>query len=164
MDNQSSENKTEETVVNPIKDERDLGDKTIDAVEKVIETEDHSKEFTGEEQKKYKTSSMICYLPIVPLYFIITGKYKTSNYLRFHVIQGFNATLAWVIVFFLTGLLKTVFRTDSLIVIHTVPGWVRLISYLLYGICFAFTFIGLINTANDLSKELPVIGKIRIIK
>ena len=49
-------------------------------------------------------------------------------------------------------------------IINDIPGWVSFISYLLYSASFLLTLFGAINTVNDSSKELPLIGKIKIIK
>ena len=57
----------------------------------------------------------------------------------------------------------TLFKRDSYIR-NDIPGIISFISYLLYSICFLATLFGMINTADDSSKELPLIGKIRILK
>ena len=69
----------------------------------------------------------------------------------------------WVIVCFIEGILSALFSSDSMLRDAT-PGWVSFISYLLYCICFLATLYGIINTYNDSSKELPLVGKIKLLK
>lgn len=153
----------EPTVVTPVVERRDLADKTIDAVEDFIDTKDHHKEFTNEEVNKYKTGAVISYIPLVSLYYILTNKYKESNYLKFHVNQGLNITIAYVISFFIDKILTAIFSSDSL-VIDSTPALVSVIIYVLYFIFLLAMFFGIVNTVNGFSKEIPVIGKFKIIK
>jgi uncharacterized membrane protein len=141
----------------------DMADKTINAVENFMNTEDHTSEYGADEVKKYKTSSMISYIPLVSLYFVVTSKFKESKYLHFHVNQGLVVTIGWVLSFFISEMLSALFTRDSMLLNNT-PGWVSFISYILYCICFLATLFGIINTVNNSSKELPLIGKIKLLK
>lgn len=173
MDNQNLNNKPNlmresvdkdgNVINNNNNQEPDIADKTIDAVEGFINTCDHKKEFNSEEVKKYKTSAMICYIPVVPFYYILTNKLKQSNYLKFHVNQGLNVTILCGIVFFISSVLKVIFTTNSMLRDNT-PGWVSFITYILYCISFLAIIFGIINTYNNSSKELPLIGKIKLLK
>ncbi len=141
----------------------DNADKIINAVEGIVNTQDHKNEFTVDEIKKFKASCMVSYIPLVSLYFVVSNKVKQSVYLKFHVNQGLLITILWVIVFFISSILKSLFTTNSLLR-NSTPGWVSLISYILYCICFVLTIFGIINTYNDSSKELPLLGKIKLLK
>ena len=163
MENQNSENINEEVTTAPVNEEKDLGDKTIDAVENIMITKDHSKEFNKEDVEKNKTNAILCYLPAIPFYFVITGKYKLSNYLRFHASQGITLTIFWIISIFVASLLETLFRRNNYLA-NDIPFFISIIVYSLYALCFLLSFFGIINTVNDSSKELPLLGKIKIIK
>jgi len=153
----------QENVIDPVKDVRDLGDKTIDAVENFINTEDHAGEHNKEEMKKYKTSAMLCYIPLLVLFFVLTNKYKESKYFSFHANQGLITTLFWVFSVIASNVLKIIFTRESMILDNT-PMLISFICYILYCASFALTLFGIINVANDASKELPVIGKMNILK
>ena len=153
----------EPTVVTPVVERRDLADKTIDKVENFVDTKDHKDEFTQEEIKKYKMLATLSYIPLVSLYFVVTNRYKESNYLKFHVNQGITITLAYVIIFFIDKIIGAIFSSGSLVLNNT-PGIISIAIYALYFILLLAMFFGIINTANGLSKELPVIGKIKLIK
>ncbi len=168
--NQNSVNLMRETVdqngnvVNPTSNQQpDLADKTINAVENFMNTTDHKSEYNSEEVKKYKNQAMICYIPFVSLYFVLTSKYKSSGYLKFHTNQGLIVTIGWVLSFFISKILGSLFTGDSFLLNNT-PGWVSFISYILYCVCFLLTLYGIINTVNDSSKEFPLIGKFKLLK
>ena len=151
-------------VVNSVNNQGpDIADKTIDAVEGFMDTVDHKKEFSEDEVKRYKTKAMVSYIPLISLIFILTNKTKQSSYLKFHANQGLVITIMWVIVCFIEGILSALFSSDSMLR-NSTPGWVSFISYLLYCICFLATLYGIINTYNDSSKELPLVGKIKLLK
>ena len=160
---QKEEEKPKENVVTPIVERRDLADKTIDAVENFMDTKDHKKEFTAEDIKKYKTSAVISYIPFVSLYFVIKNEYKKSKYLEFHVNQGLILTLTYVAIFFVDRIVTAVFSSNSL-VLNSTPGLISLVIYSLYFILLLAMFFGIINTSTGLSKEIPVIGKIKLLK
>ena len=148
---------------NQSNDNKDFADKTIESVEKFMNTKDYANLYTKEEMNKYKISAIVCYMPLVVFYFIITQKYKHSKYLFFHVNQGLNISILWVIVFIISGLLKSLFTVDSLIRSY-LPGWISFIIYVLYCCSFFLSLFGIINTSNGKSKELPIIGKFKILK
>ncbi len=150
---------------NEIKNQKkDYADKTIETVEKIINTKDESNSFTPDDVLKFKTDALISYIPFVSIYYIITSKYKRSNYLHFHVSQGLNITICTIIVFFVTKILCSVFAIDGGFGREFVPGIIEFICYLLYVLLAFFVGFGVINTTNNQSKELPLIGKYRLLK
>jgi len=162
--NTSNTNTTNNTNMTPNNSQyMDLGDKTISAVENFMNTTDTAGEYTDEDRKKNKANALLCYIPFVVFYFIFTGKSKNSKYLSFHSNQGLLVTFLYIVSFIITALLEVLFKKDSFIR-NDIPGWVGFISYILYCISFLSTLFGIINTSNESSKELPIIGKFRILK
>ena len=49
--------------------QNDFSDKTINAVNKLINTTDYSNYYGSEEVKQYKMYAVLCYIPLVVLYF-----------------------------------------------------------------------------------------------
>ncbi|UKI57912.1 MAG: hypothetical protein L6V81_00015 [Clostridium sp.] len=78
----------------------DFSDKTISFLEKIINTKDYTNTFTKEEVVPYRILATMCYIPFLFLLPLLSGKYKKSRFLYFHINQGLNITLAWSIVFF----------------------------------------------------------------
>ena len=109
----------------------DIADKTINAVEGFMDTEDHKSEFSIEEVKKYKTSAILSYIPIIAVIFLITGKQKQSKYLCFHMNQGLVITIITATVSIISTILGIIFKSDTMLK-DSVPGWVSFISYIMY--------------------------------
>ena len=151
-------------VVSPgTNDGPDMADKTINAVEDFMNTEDHKGEFGEQEILKYKTSALLGYIPIVCLFFLIIGKYKESNYMKFHLNQALLITIGYAIVSVASTILGWLFASNTMLK-DSVPGWVSFISYVAYCICFFAMMYGIITTYNNSSKELPIVGKIKLLK
>jgi uncharacterized membrane protein len=86
-----------------------------------------------------------------------------SKFARFHSNQG--------LILFLTAVAFSVFTTILSVVFGMIPlvgGILGTIAWLIGMVAgaavLALAIIGLINVSNGLGKELPVIGKIRLIK
>lgn len=141
----------------------DMADKAINAVEGIMNTKDHKSEFDSEEVKNYKTLAILSYIPIVAIIFAIMGKHKESKYLKFHVNQGLVLAILLVIVSIISTVLGIVFAFEAMIK-NNIPIWVSFVSYFLYCVCFIAMMYGIINTANNNSRDIPLIGKIRILK
>ena len=144
--------------------QKGVEDKIIEKVENFVNTTDYRNDYETEDVKKNKSNAMICYIPFVVYYFLFTGKYKKSNYLFFHANQGFSVTIIWVISFIISKVLGTLFAIKNLYVTAYIPNWVNAVSYSLYFIALLLSAFGFVNTLNENSKELPVIGKIKLLK
>ena len=162
--NNNEEIKNETEIKEEIKENKDYADKTIETVEKIINTKNEATKFTSDEVLKYKTDAVISYIPFISLYYIITSKYKKSNYLHFHTNQGLSLTVCTIIVFFVTKILCSLFAVDGGFGREFVPGIIEFICYILYVILAFLIGFGILNTTNGQSKELPLIGKYRLLK
>ena len=129
----------------------DLLDKAADSFENFIASTNHENKFDKEEAFNYKTDAIISYIPFVCLYEILINKWKKSEYLKFHVNQGLVLTLLW----FLSLILNRSFFSNI---------FISFMSYLLICCCLLLSLFGIVNTNNGESKELPLIGKIKLIK
>ena len=141
----------------------DFSDKTIKFIEGVVNTKDYTNTFTKEEVVPFRILATMCYVPFLFLLPLLTGKYKKSRFLYFHINQGLNLTLAWAIVFFVNKVFRSLFTTTYRYS-STTPGWVDFISYVLYCIVIAITVVGMINTFNGKSKNTSIVGGFRFLK
>ena len=141
----------------------DFSDKTISFLEKIINTKDYTNTFTKEEVVPYRILATMCYIPFLFLLPLLSGKYKKSRFLYFHINQGLNITLAWSIVFFFNKVFRSLFTTTYRYSSVT-PGWVNFISYMLYCLVIAITAVGMVNTFNGKSKNTSIVGGFRFLK
>lgn len=107
--------------------------------------EDVKDVFSPEDIEKNKTVSALAYI----IFFLPLIVCPDSPFGKFHANQG--------LMLFLLGVVGS-------IVLGFIPilGWILLIFYPLLILVFAL--MGLVNTLNGQAKELPIIGKYRILK
>ena len=156
----SRNNKAQINVVNT---EKDMSDKAIEKVENIINTKDHDYEFISDDVNKYKKNAVLCYLPLIVLYFIFSKKHKESKYMLFHCNQGLLCSICFAIAFIVNIISNIIFDGKDLVT-NTTPTIVSFIIYLLYCISFILSIFGIVNTLNGKSKEIYVIGNIKILK
>ena len=99
-----------------------------------------------------KIMAILAYLGILFLVPYLAA--KESPFARFHANQGCVLFIVEIATWALISILAFV------------PGfrWLSLLLSLLYFVFFAFAIIGIINVTKGEMKELPVIGKYRILK
>ena len=129
---------------------KDSIDKINEKIDNIVNSESHD-EFSKKEITDYNSSAMLCYLPFICIYFILTNAYKKSEYLKFHCNQGLIVTCFYII----TYIFNKTFGTIS---------FMNFIGFILYFVCIVLSLFGIINTNNRESKEIPIIGKIKLIK
>ena len=122
-----------------------------------------SEAHSREEIENYKKEAILSYIPFVSIFYLITRKAKEAPYMFFHVNQGFILTIFYCFTFALNYLLKVLFKVENLYLTY-LPGSVRAIRALLLICCFALSAFGMVNSYNGKSRELPFIGRMRILK
>ena len=136
------EEKTEE--------EKDFSDKIKDEFDNV---KDDSKKYTEKDKRDGKIFSILAYLGILCL--IPFFAEKNNKYVQFHAKEGLNLFLYDLIAEVVCGFLGT---TIILLIPALIVAWLVRVANV------AFMIIGIINVCNDKAKELPYIGKYKIIK
>ena len=99
---------------------------------------------TGSE----KVMGVLAYLGILVLIPLFAA--KDSQFARYHTNQGLILFIAYLIL----GVLQKLFPT----------GFISTILWICGVIVFVFTIIGIVNVCKGECKELPWIGKYRILK
>ncbi len=118
-------------------------------------TADTTAEFDQNDIQQNKIMAILAYLSwlvIIPLFAA-----KESKFARFHTNQGlvlFLAEIAWAIAY---SILSVVLYSIKL-------GFIASVLSLVSLLFFIFAILGIINVVNGKAKELPIIGKIRILK
>ena len=119
----------------------------IDLSEKFNEfnnTADTTSEYDAQDIEKNKVMAVLAYI----LFFIPLLAAKDSKFARFHTNQG--------LVLFLGGIIASV--------VAVIPVIGRIIAPIAGLVITVLAVIGIINALNGRAKELPVIGKFKILK
>ena len=107
-------------------------------------TKDTTDQFDKDDIEKNKAMGLLAYI----LFFIPLLAAKDSHFARYHANQG--------LVLFLCGLIS------SVLWIIPILGWI--IAPILSIVITVLSVIGIINALNGKAKELPIIGKFKILK
>ena len=107
-------------------------------------TKDTTDQFDKDDIEKNKVMGVLAYI----LFFIPLLAAKDSPFARYHANQG--------LVLFLAAILS------SVILIIPILGWI--IAPILSIVITVLAVIGIINALNGKAKELPIIGKFKILK
>ena len=107
-------------------------------------TKDTTEQFDKDDIEKNKAMGLLAYI----LFFIPLLAAKDSPFARYHANQG--------LVLFLCGLIS------SVLWIIPILGWI--IAPILSIVITVLAVIGIINALNGKAKELPIIGKFKILK
>lgn len=127
----------------------DLNDK----INELNNTKDTTDEFDKKDIDDNKVMAILAYLSwlvLVPI-FAANG----SKFARFHVNQGLVLAIAEIACWVVLGILSIIPFIGLIFVI---------INVLFSAVCLVFSILGIINAANGKAKELPIIGKIRLMK
>ena len=116
-------------------------------------TADTTSDYDVQDIQNNKVMAILAYLSwlvLIPLFAA-----KESKFARFHCNQGIVLAVAEIIAVIVLSIL------DGLPLI----GWIFSIAGSLLGlVCLLFAVLGIINAANGKAKELPIIGKFKILK
>ncbi len=120
-------------------------------------TQDTTAEFDTQDIANNKAMAILAYFG--PLVLIPIFAAKDSKFARYHSNQGLLlliAAVAWSIVY---GILNTIILAISwrLYFISSIIGLVSIVFFVLF-------IIGILNAAGGRAKELPIIGKFKILK
>ncbi len=141
-------------------------------INQINNTPDTTAEFDPTDVQSNKAMGVLAYLSwlvLIPLFAA-----KGSKFARFHTNQGIVLAIAWsawwIVEVILGIVIRAIFRTTRYVwgVPYTAVspvGSILLTVLGLLNIAFAvLAILGIINAAQGKAKELPVIGKFRILK
>lgn len=150
-------------------DKNNFGNRVKEAIGNVMDTEDTTCNYNNVDIEENVFLAMLSYIGIFAFipYFIHTD----SKYVKFHAIQGINLLLIEGIYTLLDQLLslikvsKVVVDYGSLVGTKMVtPLWISIPMAVVGGVLTVLSIIGIVNVCKGKAKELPIIGKIKIIK
>lgn len=110
-----------------------------------LEPERKERELRESDVRKNKKYAVLAYWgPFVVLSLLLM---KKSDFLKYHANQGLILCIAYLIVLLSFPILK-----------------IPLLSWLLLLVIIAFSILGTLNVIKNETLELPVVGKLKIIK
>lgn len=127
-------------------------------------TTDSTADFDKADIEQNKVMAILSYFGI--LVFVPIFAAKDSKFARYHANQGLTLFIAlfgwWIVDYILTMLLRSLlWRGLGLWEIYSLCGTVLNLVYIVFTV---LAVIGIINALNGKAKELPVIGKYKILK
>lgn len=148
----------------------EIFNKIGDGFEKLLDTDDTSKDYTKKDIEENKGLALVSY--IGPFVFIPYFCGKDSAYVKYHSKQGMNLFIVWVMYIVVYSLLSLIKVTKKCTLImgqiiscdEVTPWWVTFPMGIIGFALFALSVIGIVYTVMGKAKKLPLIGKINIIK
>ena len=125
--------------------------------EKKFGVVDRTEEFEKEDIEKNKVMSVLAYIWWLVIVTIVAA--PNSKFARFHANQGLVLAIALTVFSILAGILTGVLGWIPVV------GWiVSAVFWLIDAAIFALMLYLIITTAQGKAKELPFIGKFKILK
>ncbi|MBR5662937.1 MAG: zinc-ribbon domain-containing protein [Bacilli bacterium] len=149
----------------------EIFNKIGDGLEKVLDTEDTTKDYTKKDVEDNKGLALLSYLG--PLALVPYFYNKGSKYVKYHAVQGMNMLVIWVVYSIVTGLLYMIKFTKSCehymggIITNCVkvtPWWVRIPVDFVGMVLFAIAVIGVFYALTGKAKKLPLVDKVNVFK
>ena len=123
---------------------------------------DHTHEFDPQDIQNNKGVACISYLG--PLFLIPLFSAPNSKFARFHVNQGLLLFLVDVAASIVVGFVSLILNLLFFWNFFFASLLISLVSGLLGLLLFVVSIVFLIDAANGRAREIPVIGKFRLIK
>lgn len=121
------------------------------------DTADTTGEFDPQDIARNKVMAVLAYLGLLVLVPIFGA--KESKFARYHANQGLTLLLASVVWSIVSSILSSI-----LVSISWRLAFVGSLLSLVSLVFLVLAIIGIVNAANGKAKELPVIGKIKLLK
>ncbi len=121
-------------------------------------TADFTAECDPSDIEQNKVMGVLAYIGILFLIPLLAA--PNSKFARFHANQGLVLFLANIALGIVFGILMVIFAFIPIVglIINSILGLA------ISAICLVFMILGIVNAATGKAKELPLIGKIHIIK
>lgn len=149
--------------------ENDIEDRFKAGIENIMDTPDTTSSYDDNDIKDNMFLSILSYLGLLVFipYFVPTD----SKFVKYHATQGMNLLIVWLIYTILDGLLglikvsKVVVDFGSMVGTKLVtPIWISFPMGILRILLIIISVIGIVYVCQGKAKELPLVGKIKIVK
>ena len=170
----SNGNKGRRVLINKVENEdnsnnNNLDDKFKKSIENIMDTPDTTDSYDKKDIKSNTILAILSYLGL--LAFIPYFASNNSKFVKYHATQGMNLLIVWVGYTILNSLLGLVKAREVVLNIgnmvatrYVTPIWISLPMGLLGFILIALSVTGIVYVCQGKAKELPLVGKIKIVK
>ena len=122
-------------------------------VKNLNNTSDYTDQFDPADINSNKVMGVLAYIGILVLVPLLAA--KDSPFARFHTNQGLILFILSIAVGVVDGILSWI------PVVNTIVG---ILAWILGIAIFVLAILGIVNVVNGKAKDLPLVGKIRILK
>jgi uncharacterized membrane protein len=126
--------------------------------DKLMDTPDTTKDYDPKDMEENKVMALLSYIGVLFLVPLLAA--PNSKFSRYHANQGIILFIGEAAGSIVLSILSFIMAFISGIL----AGIVSFIIFLFGIVCLAFAIFGIMNVVNGKAKELPFIGKIRILK
>lgn len=149
--------------------EENITNKVLDKIDDLVDTKDSTDKFTKKDSNENKGFALISYLGPLALIPYFLG--NSSKFLKYHAKQGMNLLIIWAIYAVSYSLLSLIsvskrvqWSTGLLVNYRITPWWIDIpMTAIGLGI-FIINVVAIVYVCQSKSKELPIIGDIKIVK
>lgn len=131
------------------KAEKETAEENPKIVKAFTETKDDTGDFTKEDIEENKVISLFAYIGLLFLVPLLGA--SKSRYARYHTNQGLVLFICEVILGALVAILLLI------------PVVGKIFSIVFSAVCVIFMVLGIVNAVQGKAKELPFIGKIKLL-
>lgn len=120
-------------------------------------TQDNTADFASDDIEANKVLAVLSYLGILSLIPLLAA--KNSEFAQYHAKQGVNLFIIEIIYSFAISIISGI-----LLFVPVIGALVSGLLSLLSIVFFILAVMGIVNVLNGKAKELPIVGKIKIVK
>ena len=152
-------------------EDKKFEDKAKETIDKIMDTEDTTSDYDKKDIEDNRGLAMISYLgPLALIPFLVS---KDSKFVNYHAKQGLNLFVFELIIgissYFLTSIIQipkmcTLWGETTYECGVITPWWITLPISLMEVFTFALAVVGFIWAYQGKAKELPILGKLKVIK
>lgn len=170
LKNELKEELKKELLEEKKKDNKNFEEKARETVDKIMDTEDSTNDFEKKDIEQNKIMAILSYFG--PLSLIPYFAFKESNFVQYHAKQGLNLFIIEFIVGIMSYFLNLIFHVPNFCNVGGVeyicgiksPLWISIPVDFIQLILGIVAIIGLVYACQGKAKEVPILGKVKIIK
>ena len=150
---------------------KNFENKAKETIDKIMDTEDTTNDYDKKDIEINRGIAMISYFgPLSLIPFLVS---KDSEFVQYHAKQGLNLFVIELIISIFSYFLTSIIQIPKMCTLWgeatyqcgiMTPWWITVPIGLLESVTFVVAVVGIVYAYQGKAKELPLFGKIKIIK